>query len=163
MPAARRRPPGGPSSVLVPLWRGLTGACARCGGRGLFTSVADLHDRCPTCGLRFEREHGYWLGAMVVSIVTVVVVFGTWLVGGMLLFWPDVPYTVLLIGGVVLNGAIPVLGYGWAKTTWVGIDLAIHPPEPEEEADAYTATEAGRRDPSGRQPGPGVEGDDEGQ
>lgn len=125
------------------------GACGWCGGRGLFASVTQLRPRCPTCGLSFVREEGYWLGAMVVTIAAVVAVFGTFFVGGMLLFWPDVPWNVLLVGGLVINGLIPVLGYGWAKTTWVGIDLAIHPPEPHEEADAATAREAARRQPSG--------------
>ncbi len=26
-----------------------------------------MHDRCPTCGLRFNRETGYFLGAMYIS------------------------------------------------------------------------------------------------
>ncbi len=51
----------------------------------------------------------------------------------------------------MINGAIPLLGYGWSKTSWVGIDLAIHPPEPHEEADAMTAAEAVRREPSGEE------------
>lgn len=143
--ARTRRPP---SRRLTPVVRGLLGACGWCGGRGLFASVNELHDRCPTCGLRYEREHGYWLGAMTVSIAAVIGAFGVWFVGGMLVFWPEVPWTTLLVGGVVINGAIPLLGYGWAKTSWVGIDLAMHPPEPHEEADALTAVEAARREPS---------------
>lgn len=101
------------------------------------------------------REEGYWLGAMVVSISAVILVFGTWLVGGMLVTWPNPPWTFLLVGAVVINAAIPLAGYGWAKTTWVGIDLAIHPPEPDEEADAYTAHEAAVREPPGDDLGAG--------
>lgn len=86
---------------------------------------------------------------MTVSIGAVIVAFGGFFLGGMLLFWPDVPWTVLLVGGLVLNGVIPIAGYGWAKTTWVGIDLALHPLEPHEEAEAYTALEAARREPAG--------------
>lgn len=26
-----------------------------------------MHDRCPNCGLRFNREAGYFLGAMYIS------------------------------------------------------------------------------------------------
>ena len=37
-----------------------------------------MHDRCPACGLKFEREPGYYLGAMYVSyglaLVTIVVI-----------------------------------------------------------------------------------------
>ncbi len=146
MPSADR--PVRPATRLRSLGRGLVGACPRCGGRGLFASMVDLHPRCPTCGLQLEREEGYWLGAMVVSIGTVVVVFGTLFLGGIALTWPDVPWNVLLVAGLVVNAAIPILGYGWAKTTWLGINLAFHPPEPHEEADAYTAADALRRERS---------------
>lgn len=145
MPARSRRPLD-PTSRLRAMGRGLVGACPRCGGRGLFASMVDLHPRCPTCGLQLEREEGYWLGAMAVSIGTVIVVFGTLFVGGIALTWPDVPWNLLLIAGLVVNAAIPILGYGWAKTTWLGINLAFHPPEAHEEADAYTAVDAARRE-----------------
>lgn len=105
--------------------------------------------------MHYEREDGYWLGAMTVSIGAVMVAYFVWFVGGLLLFWPDPPWTLLLVGGLVVNGAIPVLGYGWAKTTWVGIDLAMHPLEPHEEADAFTASEAARREPSREELGRG--------
>lgn len=132
----------------------MIGACGRCGGRGVFASLNELHPRCPSCGLRFEREDGYWLGAMYVALTAVVVVFSVVFVGGMVLFWPDVPWNTLLVVGLVVNGAVPVLGYGWAKVAWVGIDLAIHPPEPHEEADAYAASDAARREPSRDELGP---------
>lgn len=77
---------------------------------------------CPACGLEFEREEGYWVGAMIVNIVVTELVFGAVLVGGMLASWPDVPWTQLLIAGVVLNVAVPVLFYPRSKTLWVGID-----------------------------------------
>ena len=43
----------------------------------IFTGFPKMHERCPTCGLKFEREPGYFLGAMYVSyglaLVTIVV------------------------------------------------------------------------------------------
>ena len=84
--------------------------------------VADLRDACPSCGLDFEREEGYWVGAMIVIFAVVEVVFGAVLVGGILLTWPDVPWTVLLVAGLVLNGVVPFVGYGWAKAIWLGLD-----------------------------------------
>lgn len=102
--------------------RGLAGRCPRCGSRGIFGGFADLQDACPTCGLTFEREEGYWVGAMIVIFALVEVVFGLMLVGGILLTWPDVPWTTLLIAGLVLNGVVPFVGYGWAKAIWLGLD-----------------------------------------
>jgi uncharacterized protein (DUF983 family) len=105
--------------------RGLAGRCPRCGGRGIFKGVMDLTESCPTCGLAFEREEGYWVGAMIVIFALVEVVFGAVFVGGMLLTWPDVPWTGLLITGLVLNGVVPFVGYGWAKAIWLGFDRGL--------------------------------------
>jgi uncharacterized protein (DUF983 family) len=129
---------------------GLAGACGRCGGRGLFSSYFTMRERCPTCGYRFEREEGYWLGAMVVAIGVTEAVFGIFLVGALLLTWPDVPWTALLIGGLALNATLPFLLYPWTKTVWVGLHLAFVPPEPAEEADAATARAAGEPPPGER-------------
>lgn len=85
----------------------------------------DLQPSCPTCGLDFEREEGYWVGAMIVIFAIVEVVFGLVLVGGILLTWPDVPWTVLLVTGLVLNGVVPFAGYGWAKAIWLGLDRGL--------------------------------------
>jgi len=37
-----------------------------------------------------------------------------------------VPWTPLLIGGLVLNGIVPFLLYGWSKTIWVGVGRGVH-------------------------------------
>lgn len=98
----------------------------------MFAGIAELKDACPTCGFSFVREEGYWVGAMTVIMALILIVFGAWFVGGMLLTWPDVPWTLLLIGGLVLNGLIPILLYGWSKAMWVGLDLAFNPARAEE-------------------------------
>ncbi len=122
--------------------RGLCGHCPRCGGRGVFASLNELRERCPTCGLAFVREDGYWLGAMTVAILVVELVFGVFFIGGMLLTWPDVPWTGLLIGGLVLNATLPIVTYGWSKTVWLGLDLAFFPTSVLEEAEAITHADA---------------------
>ena len=112
--------------------RGLAGACPACGGRGIFAGLNDLVDACPTCRFSFVREEGYWVGAMIVIMALVLVVFGLWTVGGILVTWPDVPWTPLLVGGILLNLIVPLVFYGWSKTIWVGLDLAFNPARVEE-------------------------------
>jgi len=46
--------------------------CPRCRSAKIFRSsiywgFPKMHDRCPSCGLLFNREPGYFLGAMYVS------------------------------------------------------------------------------------------------
>jgi uncharacterized protein (DUF983 family) len=124
--------PAAPPSRLTTLLRGVRGRCPNCGGRGIFAGIAELQDACPTCRFSFVREEGYWLGAMIVIMALVLVSFGTWFVGGMLLTWPDVPWTGLMIGGLLINGVIPFVLYGWSKAIWVGLDLAFNPARAEE-------------------------------
>ena len=127
------------------LTRGLRMRCPTCGAGDLFTSFFTLRDRCLGCGTAVEREEGYFLGAMIELIVVTEALFGLWFVGGMLLTWPDVPWTTLLVGGVVLNLVFPILGYPWSKTTWMGLHDAFVPEEPSKQAEAITALDAQRR------------------
>jgi uncharacterized protein (DUF983 family) len=98
----------------------------------VFKGIADLQDACPTCRFSFVREEGYWVGAMTVIMAIIILSFGAWFVGGMLITWPDVPWTALLIGGLIINGIVPIVLYGWSKTIWVGLDLAFNPARAEE-------------------------------
>ena len=48
------------------------GVCPRCRRgriyrRPFFRGWLDMYDDCPECGLHYEREQGYFLGAMYVS------------------------------------------------------------------------------------------------
>lgn len=124
--------PASPPSKPTAIGRGLRGRCPHCGGRGIFAGLDELQEACPTCGFSFVREEGYWVGAMIVIFGVVIVIFAVWFVGGMLVTWPDVPWTVLLIGGLVLNGLVPFVLYGWSKAVWVGLDLAFNPARAEE-------------------------------
>ena len=72
------------------LGRALRRRCPRC-GESAFESWFGMAEHCSRCGLRFEREPGYWVGAVTINTI---VIFGTFLVvfGGLVvLTWPDVP------------------------------------------------------------------------
>ncbi|MFA9445731.1 DUF983 domain-containing protein [Egicoccus sp. AB-alg6-2] len=107
------------------LSRGLQMRCPICGTGELFTGFFTLRERCPTCDLEFEREDGYWLGAMVVALGITEAIFGLVFVGGMVMTWPDVPWTALLVAGLALNAIVPVALYPWSKTTWMGLHHAV--------------------------------------
>lgn len=95
-----------------------------------------MREHCRSCGLRFEREPGYWVGAVIINTT---VIFGTFLVlfGGMvLLTWPDVPWAVVLAVTVAANVTIPIVFYPLSKTVWLALELSWHPLEPEEIASA---------------------------
>jgi hypothetical protein len=86
--------------------------------------------------MRYEREEGYWVGAVAVNTVVTELVFAVLFVGGMLVTWPHVPWTGLLIVCLVANGLFPIFFYPLSKTVWLAVDLMIHPLELMEEIEA---------------------------
>lgn len=109
------------------LARALGRRCLLCGQRRIFRRWLTLVERCPRCGYPFDREEGYWVGALIVNTGATQVAFFVWFLGGLALTWPDVPWNVLLVGGVALMLAFPVLFYPWAKTLWLWLDFLLHP------------------------------------
>ena len=111
--------------------RALRRRCPRCGDPA-FVSYFTLKKYCGSCGLEFEREPGYWAGALIVNtafiFATFVVTFGA----GILITWPDVPWTALLITLLLINGLVPVLFYPQSKTVWSAMELGWNPLQAEE-------------------------------
>ena len=91
--------------------RGLTNCCPNCGGSRLFKAgtLFQLNDECPDCHLRFEKDDGFFLGAMslnygvtlVAFLVPVAVAWYAGWIGGQLA-------VVLAIGGSLV---VPMLLY----------------------------------------------------
>lgn len=95
-----------------------------------------MRESCPACGFVFEREPGYWVGAMIVNTI---LSFGSLLlvfVGGWVAFWPDVPWTALLIATVTVAGLTPLLYYPMSKSLWSAIELSYHQLEAAEQEKA---------------------------
>jgi uncharacterized protein (DUF983 family) len=137
--------PLSPDDVLAPrpstavlLRRGLRKRCARCGGNGLYESWFRMRPRCPTCGYKFEREDGFFVGAWFVNFtVTEALVFVLVMV---FVFVKNadseasvVPIAVI---GIALSVVAPVLFYPYSRTIWAAIDLAMTPLELAEIVDA---------------------------
>src|SRR5438128_9502553 len=100
LPTTNNRPPAKP---------GIAGSilrqrCPRCREgaiyRGsLFRGWLSMYERCPVCNLKFEREQGYFVGAMYVSYMLAIppyllLVTSLWLFAG----WR---YEFALLGAVV--------------------------------------------------------------
>lgn len=95
--------------------------------------------------MRFEREPGYWVGAMIVNTAVTFGLFFFVFVGGMVGTWPDVPWTGLLIVTAAVTALTPVVFYPRSKTVWLAVELSYHPLEPTEREEA-----ARRTDPTSR-------------
>jgi uncharacterized protein (DUF983 family) len=107
------------------LWRGLTRRCARCGSRHLFRHWFTMVGDCPRCGLHFEREAGYWTGALAINMIIVGGLFVVAFVILLVLTIPDVPVAPILAVLVPVAIVGPMIAYPFSKTMWVAIDRAF--------------------------------------
>ncbi|MBA3431104.1 MAG: DUF983 domain-containing protein, partial [Actinobacteria bacterium] len=58
-----------------------------------FRTYFEMEPRCDVCGYLFEREEGYWTGAMIVNIAVCEAWFFLLFIGTVLLTLPDIAWT----------------------------------------------------------------------
>jgi hypothetical protein len=88
-----------------------------------------MHERCGECGLKFEREEGYFLGAMYIayamalaSIVLIAVLL--WVFTN----WPIVKITTWAT--LLFLPVAPVIAL-FARVLWIYLDQGFDPSPPE--------------------------------
>lgn len=90
--------------------RGLTHRCPNCGGHRLFRAgkFFELNEGCPDCGLKFEKDEGFYLGAMslnygvtLIGLLTPVALL--WYYGGLSARWAvGLAITASILGPILL-------------------------------------------------------------
>ncbi len=107
----------------------LKGLCPRCRMAPIFRGsrlwLTPMHERCAVCALKFEREPGYFLGAMYFSYAMAVPL----LAGFLALFWWLTPWSwgyILLAATVALLPFAPALTL-FARVLWIYLDRGVDP------------------------------------
>ena len=90
----------------------------------MWKAFLTMYDACPTCGLIFEREPGYFTGAMVVSYAIAVPIFGL-IVIALIVAGVD-PAAALVIGGAVYLVLAPFI-FRYSRAVWLHFDWLIDP------------------------------------
>ncbi len=102
--------------------------CPVCGHRPVFDGWFAIKNRCPSCGFSFEREEGYWVGALIANIAAAEALFAVLFIGGIIVTYPDVPWTALGIAAGLAMITLPIVFYPLSKMLWLWVDLGfIHP------------------------------------
>jgi uncharacterized protein (DUF983 family) len=105
--------------------RGLTRRCPRCGSGHLFKRWVSMVPDCPRCGLHFEREAGYWAGALAINLILTGGLFAIVFIVALAITLPDVPVAPLLAILVPIMIIGPIVAYPFSKTIWVAVDRAF--------------------------------------
>jgi uncharacterized protein (DUF983 family) len=98
--------------------------CPRCRDGRIWKRFLVMNDACPACGLVFEREPGYFAGAMVVSYGIAVPTFGL-VVIALLLAGVD-PVVALVAGGAFYLLLAPFI-FRYSRAIWLHFDWLIDP------------------------------------
>jgi len=101
--------------------------CPRCGVGGLYRRPFSMHGHCPHCGLKFEREQGYFVGAIYVNYAATVVIavpsffildaFASLTIHQQLAMW--IPFAVIF----------PLLFFHHSRSLWLVLDHFFNPTE----------------------------------
>ena len=112
------------------LFRALRRRCPMCGEGRLFRGWIIMHQNCPHCGIRFEREPGFFLGSIYfnygLTALTVAVGYPILLFSGLIeeqrLLWSTAAFALLF----------PIWFFRYARSLWLGFDQ-FYDPRPETE------------------------------
>lgn len=84
-----------------------------------------MHERCPVCGLKFEREEGYFLGAMYISYGIGVLLISLFaVVLWMLTRWSL--QRVVLLGILLFVPLVPSITL-FSRVLWIYLDRSVDP------------------------------------
>ena len=123
--------------TLTRLLRALIRRCPNCGSAHIFCGWFAMEECCPRCGLRFEREEGYWTGAIAIDTIVTELLFAVMMLIVLIRTWPEIPMVRLLAASVAFNVLFPIFFYPFSKTLWLALDLAVRPRAENERSGEY--------------------------
>jgi uncharacterized protein (DUF983 family) len=101
--------------------------CPRCLDGHVWRGFITMNPTCPVCGLVFDRESGYFAGAMVISYAIAVPVLATIVIALILVGGLDVG-VALIIGNTSYLILVPFI-FRYSRVVWLHLDWLIDPGE----------------------------------
>ena len=107
------------------LGHGLGLRCPRCGVGRLFVKPFKMNDNCADCGLKFEREQGYFIGAIYINYAATVgiAVPGFFLLDALI----GITITQQLAIWVPFAVIFPLLFFHHSRSLWLALDHYFNP------------------------------------
>ena len=113
--------------VNLILGRALRLRCPDCGLGPLYTSLFKMNNHCEYCGLVYEREQGYFVGAIYFNIIaTESLLLGTLVIYG--LITREITQTILT-ALIVLALILPLIFFHHSRSFWLCMDHLLNPRE----------------------------------
>lgn len=98
-------------------------SCPRCGQGAIFRGIYAMNDRCPACGYAYEKEPGYFLGAMIAAYFIGAFSLVPTLALGLFVWNLElVPMLALGIGQIL---ALHPFLYRYSRLAWISIETRM--------------------------------------
>jgi uncharacterized protein (DUF983 family) len=115
-----------PSARGSSFWALLTQRCPNCHRGRVFSGQFAMNEVCPVCELRFEREPGYFLGAMYVSYGLSIPILALIILAGHFLL-PDVRIEFVVgLAALPYLLAVPAV-FRYSRIIWMYFDRWASP------------------------------------
>ncbi len=98
--------------------------CPRCGEGGLYEKIFTMRKTCPKCGLVYEREEGYFTGAMVVGNMLSGIIIAPLT---LFLFANGASIMQILLTLSVAGLLLLPLVFWYARAIWLYVDFIFNP------------------------------------
>lgn len=110
------------------LWAFLRLRCPNCYRGEIFKSLWQMHETCPVCGLRYEREQGYFMNAIFFGYI---LGFLAILPVTIILFLYDVAPIWFLVSTLLVLTLLSPLIFRYSRALWMHLDMMLDPHRPE--------------------------------
>lgn len=109
------------------LWALVRQRCPVCLQGQVFRSLLGIHSHCPTCGVKYERETGYFLNSMFIGYVAGFLIL---VPTALLLAFLDVSIALFSIVVIAETAILTPLIFRYARIIWMHGDQMLDPRQP---------------------------------
>jgi uncharacterized protein (DUF983 family) len=103
------------------------GLCPVCRTGRIFAGPLRMHETCPACGTRFEREPGYFVAAMYISYAMAVPILAGFTAILWYGFFPAWPLHLILVPAVVAFLPLVPAIFRYSRIIWIHVDRGLNP------------------------------------
>jgi len=100
--------------------------CPRCGEGRVFRGPLTMNEPCPACGLKFERDTGYFLGAMYFSYALAIPAIALLTLGVYLIRPGWHLYQDVIVAFVLMLPLVPAV-FRYSRVMWLHFDNYFDP------------------------------------
>jgi uncharacterized protein (DUF983 family) len=114
------------ATKLQTAWAIMRQRCPRCRSGKIFRRVLTINEQCPVCGLRFQREAGFFVGAMYISYPLAMAILALlyFLVATAL---PESSNEMIAIVATFLFLPFVPIVFRYSRVVWIYLDRTLDP------------------------------------